>query len=360
MASLHAALAINKSWHGLRIHVNADAGTYQYSLAPGVVGQAKALKIGLGLGFNNFSVEAEDQRGPYYVYDLLGQLGTKKHTLHIQRANLTYNAKLLNNTTWQASVNVNNNSGTVSAALTQQALVQVGNGWLLNFTASFTKWGAAKATDLFQLGVQKKISWQQANAGTVTLALTVFNDYNNDGLRQPNDTVASQLQLMVDNLPLITDEHGAVFVKNLAKGVHTVKIIYGNASQQNFIEKAITTLKNSSQQVGIPPQFTVAGKLDVVVSKFDLTSIDLEGVHLAFLDDAGNQFSTFTGPNGVFTLKLPPANYRCILPDRKASGNTAVASFAVDPINGYAQQLQIRVTGAGGRQVEIKTLNRKG
>ncbi len=361
MSSVHAAIEISKTWPRFGFTAVADAGSYHYSLVPGVFNKTIALKISLGVFFNKFHLDVIDQNGPYYIYDLLNQLGVKdKLPLHTQHASFTYKVNLLNNLKFATGVNFYRNpSGIVNLGVNEHAELNVGNGWMINFLGSFLKSGTAMANNQFQLQVQKQFNWQQANPGTVNLSLTVFEDNNNDGIKQPTEKNVAQLPLTLDNLGLITDGRGTVFIKNLAKGLHTVKINYGDARQQNFIEKRVTTLKNSSQQLGIPPQFAVTGKLDIALSKFDLTHIDLEGVRLAFIDDAGNQFSTFTGADGVFTLKLPAANYRCFLPDRKTAGNAAVANFTVDAVTGYAQLLQIRVTGAGGRQVEIKTFNQR-
>ena len=173
--------------------------------------------------------------------------------------------------------------------------------------------------DLFwNIRATKKIGKYYPPGGTKKLKIYLFEDDNNNGKKDKAEKYLSGIFIEIDEIPLVTGNGGWIEYKAIPIRKYHVKIIdpSGNLSGES---RQIMVQRNT--EIFIPLYKTVAlsGKVTEIKQRFKSTKFDLLGIPIIAKNIQEEIFTTYTKPDGTFSINLPPNEYTVFI-DTKAFG----------------------------------------
>ena len=333
--------------------VKLDGGSMNYQ-KDSISNTIGSFKLDAFVSYKHFNFNLLLQQGPYYVYDVFN---VKNNKYSSQAFNVGYQKKLLALLDYSMNFSFNHNSYSKGARyfMTQNLSWQIKPDFKMRGAINLSRANELPLSTQVNIGLLKTFSLKPSSGNNVALHLQIFEDINNDGLKQATEKWLPKLLIQIDEQELITDKRGGVVLKNVKPGNHTAGVIVGAIGQRNYFEKTFSVIRNSHIIWGIPRKFDISGIVIPAKNRFDSTKVDVESIRISFRDSLSNEYYALTTKTGTFSLQLPPGNYRAYLTAlKKDNDNNFGTPFIVDPVNGYAATIELILPNIG-RKAEVKT-----
>lgn len=163
-------------------------------------------------------------------------------------------------------------------------------------------------TRQIRIGIEKHFSGMSASAGK-RLRLIYYEDRNNNGMHEEDETYASNMVVKINDKTAFTDQRGRVEFQQMPIGNYTVELLNSkgwNASQP----LSIVLEKNKTIEVALIRSKILEGKLVVVGKNYQTTKPVLSGIRIKAIDSQGKERQTLTDVEGHYTFYLAPGSYQ--------------------------------------------------
>ncbi len=345
--------------HANWLHYNfdLDAGQYQAKNLYSGTRQKSSYQLSGSLGFFNLILDASIQRGPNYITDLTNLKDTAKEYYN-RSFNLSFQKTIFKKLNVQTTAGLIQNAITVGNIynINQAFSIDLGKGLSAHAEGYYFKYGSSPSTVQVRAGVRKVFSWEKAEDRRARVTIQLFEDRNNNGIREAGENWVAGVMVRFDDLTLVTDNNGMIQIQKVTRELHKVSVIYGTRNTQHYLEHTYTIDKNTRIQLGVPPQYTIKGIVKFPPKKYDESERLMDGIKVILVDAAGKEFTTFTTNGGSFELQVPPGTYHAYLPEvKKINRQQKDIVITVDQLKGYESLLEMDWAD-DGRKVIIKKL----
>jgi hypothetical protein len=145
------------------------------------------------------------------------------------------------------------------------------------------------------------------------LNITLFNDANNNGKRDADETLLKNVRVYINNTPFVTDGKGCIQYKNIPKDKYVIDftntnsikgIIPANGNTQNIIVTA-----NTKVDIPFKKGKVINGSIIVKIDSFSNQRFDPDRLKVTAVDSSGMKYSTLTDAKGNFFINVPAGHY---------------------------------------------------
>lgn len=355
-ARINAGMNVQKkNWY---FSVEADGGQFTAKTPTGKVSLGTYQLTG-NIAFKGLSLGATVQNGPNFITEFTS-LKDPSIKYYSKMLSMGYGVTILKKLEFEISASYINNAsvnGNIYNA-NSQLNWNIGGGFKAHAMVYMFKIGDLAIRQQTRVGVVKTFNWENAENKKYKLTIAIFEDLNNNGIREPEEKAAPETMIRFNDMILIADKNGMVHITNVKRDSYRLSVVYGSSKQQNYIEKLISIEGNTKLNLGVPPQFKIEGVVKPLMQQYDNSSIDMDGVKVILIDKNNKEFVTYSEKSGHFVLQLPPGTYRAFLPEmRNKAANVRDVIFTVDPQKGYADKKLELFWSDNSRKIEVKKLN---
>jgi hypothetical protein len=200
-------------------------------------------------------------------------------------------------------------------SLNAQATYKLKGSWQLSGDVFFTSINGATSNLRSRVGISKQFT-RTTLPGSKNLELTLFNDANNDGILNSDETPLEGLIVTLRNssdnnttdLTTISSSQGTVSYSNLKEGNYDVMISRGNGL--HLAENtAINLQKSKKLTLPMVKSLWLKGKVVPVQQEYATSRPLLEGLRITAMNADNKAYSTLTNEEGEFEFSLPASTY---------------------------------------------------
>jgi len=162
-------------------------------------------------------------------------------------------------------------------------------------------------TRQIRVGIEKQFSGLNKSKGK-KLELAYFEDYNNNGIRDPNEKGAEGITVKLNEETARTNSKGTVKFYEVKPGNYTVYVVNSkNWGMQEPISIVIT--RNKLMEIPLVKTIVLKGKMQVIEKSYQNTSPILSGILVNAKDANGKIYKTLTDASGNYSFYLPAGTY---------------------------------------------------
>jgi hypothetical protein len=186
-------------------------------------------------------------------------------------------------------------------------------GWNVQFSAS-TSVHTIAPYKFGMLTVRKKLFLPKPKSRKFyDLKFILFNDDNNDYLKNNNEEALKKVEVSINNLPYVTNNNGMVFIDNTDKGLyeldfHNTKGLNGLIPAGGF-KQNILLEKSKIFFIPFKKGKSISGNIFVALDTFSNQKFSPDRLKVIVTDSAGEKFTTLTNTKGFYSLGVPAGKY---------------------------------------------------
>ncbi len=171
----------------------------------------------------------------------------------------------------------------------------------------------------------KRINVPVKRIKTYDIALTLFNDENNNGSREENEPLLDHAVVTIDGKTLVTDEKGTIHYNRVKPGVYKAGFLntsFEDLIPSNGVVQMIELNESVTRLVAFRKGKKLSGRLSVDLDSLSNTTITPGNFKIIITDTTGKVYNTITDPKGDFYIFLPEGIYQVSLnPDAFANSD---------------------------------------
>lgn len=175
-----------------------------------------------------------------------------------------------------------------------------------------------------RLGVEKDFGRRGGRKGYI-VQLSFFEDGNNNGLQDRNESYAKAMLVKIGKETAMTDQKGQVKFVDMEAGSYTVQV----ENNQGWVSQGplhIVLTKNQRVEMPLVKTSKLNGHIQVVTKKYMETKPALSGIKVNAVDQNGKSYSTMSNEEGNYVLYVPVGIYN-------VSINTEGMPFSIENPN---------------------------
>ncbi len=192
------------------------------------------------------------------------------------------------------------------------------------------------------------------------LKVVAFFDENNNGIRDNNEKLLSNVAIELNGLLFLTDEQGSFSYENIERGIytvdlHNVKNIKGIIPSSGFIQK-INVTENTTYEIPFKKSKLISGSIKVILDSLSPANFTPDYLKLTATDTAGTVYMTATDELGDYYFNLPSGIYSLSLNARAFTNfiKPLKISYKIDLVNNN-EAIVVFEIDQKNRQIKMKT-----
>ncbi len=309
--------------HHHRLSINTDYGYTFQNTANKPTPPFHSFRINGSYHYQNLGFTSYIQINPYYLGDIYSAAGEMKYNVYSFGPNARFHAfnnkmeiQLASMYSRYESSNMNNFSinGNIRWKLRGQ--------WDLTADAFYSKiqnknliaheqnapiLNTAFNTRQIRVGIEKKFN-QLNKSGRNKLELVYFEDHNNNGIRDLNESGIEGVLIKIDKYVAISNAKGVAKFQNIPDGAYTIEIINNNGWNTTGTPNILLT-KNLMLEIPLVKTNILKGKIRIKMNKYLESQPYLAGIRINAVDRNGKQYHTLSDAEGNYSFYLPPSTY---------------------------------------------------
>lgn len=203
-----------------------------------------------------------------------------------------------------------------------------------------------------RLGIEKNFGRRGKQKG-YKLQLQFFEDGNNNGQADADETKAKDVVVKINKEVAIADENGAVKFLNMPEGNYLIQVEYSKGwAAQGALSIVLT--KNQTLQVPLMRTGIIKGKITVRQDKYMDTNAQLAGIAVYAVNTRGHSYKTLCGEDGSYVFYLPRDKYRVYIPTEGMSFAIENPSQDIELQDSRTVLLPDFIYRKAGRKVDVK------
>ncbi len=159
-----------------------------------------------------------------------------------------------------------------------------------------------------RVGIEKSFGRTGSYKG-YSLALTCFDDKNNNGIRDDDEPFVRSVLIRIGKEAAITDAKGRVKFVEMEAGSFSIQA----ENNQGWISQGPSTVvltKNKSVDIPLIKTKSARGKIQLIATKYLESKPDLSGIRITAIDRWGKKYNTLTNEDGAYIFYLPVGFYK--------------------------------------------------
>ncbi|WP_286883874.1 MULTISPECIES: MSCRAMM family protein [Sphingobacterium] len=159
-----------------------------------------------------------------------------------------------------------------------------------------------------RVGIEKSFGRTGSYKG-YSLALTCFDDKNNNGIRDDDEPFVESVLIRIGKEAAITDAKGRVKFVEMEAGSFSIQA----ENNQGWISQGPSTVvltKNKSVDIPLIKTKSARGKIQLIATKYLESKPDLSGIRITAIDRQGKKYNTLTNEDGAYIFYLPVGFYK--------------------------------------------------
>ncbi|KKO91201.1 hypothetical protein AAW12_11830 [Sphingobacterium sp. Ag1] len=159
-----------------------------------------------------------------------------------------------------------------------------------------------------RVGIEKSFGRTGSYKG-YSLALTCFDDKNNNGIRDDDEPFVESVLIRIGKEAAITDAKGRVKFVEMEAGSFSIQA----ENNQGWISQGPSTVvltKNKSVDMPLIKTKSARGKIQLIATKYLESKPDLSGIRITAIDRQGKKYNALTNEDGAYIFYLPVGFYK--------------------------------------------------
>ncbi|WP_426790177.1 MSCRAMM family protein [Sphingobacterium sp. WOUb80] len=328
-SSIRTVADLNFFTSNHRFSLQTDYGYTYRNTAEKPIAPFHSLRVSGNYDHSLFGFNAFVQINPYYLSDLLAtytssnysmySLGPNTHfeafahSLQVQLATMysyygfsrSNNLSINGNARWRMKDNW---------SLTADIFYMFNKGKLLIITDPINP-PQPQSLDRYsfnnrqiRVGIEKSFGRTGSYKG-FSLALTCFDDKNNNGIRDDDEPFVESVLIRIGKEAAITDAKGRVKFVAMEAGSFSIQAV----NNQGWIYQGPSTVvltKNKSVDIPLIKTKSAKGKIQLIATKYLDSRPDLSGIRITAIDRQGKKYNTLSNEDGAYIFYLPVGFYK--------------------------------------------------
>jgi hypothetical protein len=168
--------------------------------------------------------------------------------------------------------------------------------------------------------INKKFNSYRPPQNTNRLKVILFEDQNNNGIKDKTEKVLPGIFVKIDNITMVTSTAGWIQYKAVPSGEYKMQFI--DPSGQLAGERQVINI-SSNQEIYCPLYKTIPleGSVKEIKQRFKKAKLQITGIPIIAKNKEGEIYTTYTRPNGTFRFNLPKDEYQVYI-DQVAFSNS--------------------------------------
>ncbi len=145
------------------------------------------------------------------------------------------------------------------------------------------------------------------------LTLHLFNDKNNNGIKEKDEFPLSNATVLINDHPYTTSKTGAINIVNTDIGVYTLDF-HNIQSKEGIIpakgfKQSIAVSRKMDEFIPFKKGKTIKGNITVILDSLSRQKFSSDYLKVIVTDSTGDKFTTLSDANGNFSIGVPAGKY---------------------------------------------------
>jgi hypothetical protein len=192
------------------------------------------------------------------------------------------------------------------------------------------------------------------------LTINLFNDKNNNGVKEKDEPDLTNATVIVNEQPYITDKKGKINIINTDKGVY--QLDFHNMQSKdgiipaNGFKQHIAVIAKTNAIIPFKKGRIISGNISVILDSLSHLKFSPDLLKVIVTDSTGDKFSTLTDTHGNFTIGVPAGKYIVSL-NPQAFDETfkpVQIAFTADLINNEEERVFFKIKQKQRKLIMVK------